>query len=164
MATYAKLSIWAINAYMDNAEARATDDASHISSVDDFNWRSVSGTTYQFDYNGETFNATYSGNSWNIVDSYRIENWDDLMIISEWLAEKHSISSINGGYRSAESFAYEWQQHNIAYQALAPWGWLSFAIPQIGVGIDRAADVDIDFGPDEGKTAIQLLISRLRNR
>jgi len=96
---------------------------------------------YSFTYNGETFIAKHSKNRWHIDDSYKITNAKDIEIICQALIEKYPILGKDyETYRTAQDMAYEWIQHNIAYNLLS----------EDNKYKDNAKDVD--FNPeDQGK-------------
>lgn len=106
---------------------------------------------YYFYYNNEVFNAEYEYDNWHITDSYRIRNHDDLVIICQVLADIHPIHGADlESYRTAEDMAYEWEQHNLAYDLL----------PDDSQWKGSAKDVDID-PPDQGKSVYQLFKDRI---
>lgn len=109
------------------------------------------GVDFAFDYGGETFYAYYTPDNWKIVDSYKITAFCDMEIICEALK---NICPIHGSdmesYREPEDMAYEWLQHNIAYEILpedVPWK-------------ERAKDVDIDPG-DQGLSLYDMIIKKM---
>ena len=100
------------------------------------------GTNFIFIYNDETFNAIYSKDNWHIIDSYKIKNAKDIMIICKSLIDIHPIhGSDMVSFRSAEDLTYEWLQHNLAYEVL----------PESNSWREHAKDVDLNPG-DQGKT------------
>ncbi len=93
-----------------------------LKSTEDINLRDVdgSGTNYMFTYNGENFSAVYTTDNWRITDSYKIENVDDMLIICEALISIHPVhGSDMQSYRTAQDMAYEWLQHDLAYELLS---------------------------------------------
>ena len=137
----------------------ATNDESRLSSVSDVQLTEGEDGEYLFDYAGETFTATYAGGSWQIQDSYKIRNENDLQIICAALSNKGPVESkVHGGYRSPESLAFEWQQHNIVYYWAAPFAGTSLA----DAAIESTWAVDLDPSVDEGKNAIQLSWDRAK--
>lgn len=109
-----------------------------------------SGSNYVFTYNGETFSAIYSEDNWQIIDSYRIDNSADMMIICQALIDEHPVHGRDMvGYRTAEDMVYEWEIHNLAYAYLGDDENLS----------NKARDVD--FNPeDQGKTLEEIYYDR----
>ena len=110
----------------------------------DINLRDTDGNgkNYLFTYDGEDFTAVYTTDNWKIYDSYKITNIEDITIICEALNSEHQVhGSDMESYRTAEDMAYEWLQHNIAYQFLSddsPWK-------------EHVRDVDLD-PKDQGKS------------
>ncbi len=109
------------------------------------------GWNYVFTYNGENFSVDYEYDNWHITDSYKIRNHDDIVIICQALADIHPIHGADlESYRTAEDMAYEWEQHNMAYNLL----------PEDSQWKGSAKDVDID-PKDQGKSMYQLFKDRL---
>jgi len=110
----------------------------------DINLRDTDGNgkNYLFTYDGEDFTAVYTTDNWKIYDSYKITNTEDITIICEALKSEHEVhGSDMESFRTAEDMAYEWLQHNIAYQFLSddsPWK-------------GHAKNVDLD-PKDQGKS------------
>lgn len=112
----------------DSSNAASTEAKSGIlSDPSDINLRDTDGNgkNYLFTYDGEDFSVVYTTDNWKIYDSYKINNTEDMTIICEALISVHQIhGSDMESYRTAEDMAYEWLQHNIAYQFLpdeSPW-------------------------------------------
>lgn len=77
------------------------------------------GKNYAFTYGDEEFSAVYTKDNWKIVDSYKIENNEDMKIICSALIEEHQVHGRDmESYRTPDDMAYEWEQHNIAYAFL----------------------------------------------
>ena len=115
-----------------------------LSSVEDIGLRAVdgSGKNYAFSYNQEEFSARYTPDNWKIVDSYKITDTDDIIIICQALSDVHSVHGRDmESFRTPEDMAFEWLQHNIAYAFLpddSPW---------------KRNAKDVDLNPaDQGKT------------
>ncbi|RKM56457.1 hypothetical protein D6853_06630 [Butyrivibrio sp. X503] len=92
-----------------------------LSSPADINLHSVDGGTknYAFTYNGTEFSAIYTADNWKVIDSYLIDNTEDITIICEALIAEHPVhGSDMQSYRTADDMAYEWEQHNLAYKFL----------------------------------------------
>ena len=92
-----------------------------LKSTADINLHSADGgkKNYVFTYNGTDFSAIYTADNWKVIDSYLIDNTEDITIICEALIAEHPIhGSDMQSYRTAEDMAYEWEQHNIAYTFL----------------------------------------------
>ena len=113
---------------LDSSVAASTEVGSGIlSNPSDINLRDADGNdkNYLFTYDGEDFSVVYTTDNWKIYDSYKINNTEDMTIICEALISVHQIhGSDMESYRTAEDMAYEWLQHNIAYQFLpdeSPW-------------------------------------------
>ncbi|MBR0085067.1 MAG: hypothetical protein IJL97_00810, partial [Lachnospiraceae bacterium] len=69
------------------------------------------GSNYTFTYGEEIFTAIYTTDNWKIIDSYRIDNSDDMKIICEALIAEHPVhGSDMQSYRTPEDMAYEWIQ------------------------------------------------------
>ena len=108
------------------------------------------GSHYSFIYDGMEFTAVYTEDNWKIIDSYRVPDINDMIIICEALIAEHPIHGADFvSYRTADDMAFEWMQHNAAY-AILPEGseWLS-----------HAKDVDLDPN-DQGKTFIEIYEDR----
>lgn len=107
-------------------------------------------TNYTFTYRNETFIATYIPDNWNIKDSYKITNYNDIVIICEELIKVHKVhGSDMKSYRTATDMAYEWLQHNIAYSLL----------PEGNSFKQNAKDVDLD-PKDQNKTLKEMYEER----
>lgn len=108
------------------------------------------GQGYVFSYGGEEFSAYFGPYSWKVYDSYRIANHNDIVIICQALLDEHPVLGSDWeSQRTAEDMAYEWEQHNLAYNVLpadSPWR-------------DDAKDVDLD-PDDQGKSVDELYESR----
>lgn len=108
------------------------------------------GYGYVFYYGGEEFAASFDAYSWRIYDSYRITNHDDIVIICQALLDEHPVYGRDWeSLRTAEDMAFEWEQHNLAYQVL----------PEDSHWRDDAKDADLD-PDDQGKTFIEMYESR----
>ena len=107
--------------------------------------------SYTFTYDGTAFTAVYTPDNWKIIDSWRITDNTDMIIICEALMAVHPIHGADlVSYRDAEDMAYEWEQHNIAYLLLpddSPWKM-------------NAKDVDIN-PADQGKSVYELYQDRI---
>lgn len=128
-------------------------DASLLSSPDDIGLHDTdgNGVDYIFSYGGEEFFALYEPDNWHITDSYKIEDEDDILLICQALISVHPIHSADmQSYRAAEDMAFEWHQHNLAYNHL----------PDSSEWKSNAKDVDLD-SKDEGKGLFSFLIDRL---
>lgn len=105
---------------------------------------------YSFIYKNETYYAVYTTDNWKIIDSYKITNTQDIIVICSKLIEIHQVHGKDMvSYRTPEDMAYEWLQHNIAYQVLPddnPWK-------------DNAKDVDLD-PKDQGKNLAEIYEDR----
>lgn len=113
-----------------------------LSSPEDINLTDTGdGKNYTFTYGDEEFSAIYTEDNWKIIDSYKISNVDDNLIICQALIDEHPIHGSDlVSYRTAEDMAYEWLQHNIAYEIL----------PDDNSMKSHAKDVDLD-PQDQGK-------------
>ncbi|PWJ10807.1 acid shock protein [Ruminococcus flavefaciens] len=128
-------------------------DASLLSSPDDIGLHDTdgNGVDYIFSYGGEEFYALYEPDNWHITDSYKIEDEDDILLICQALISVHPIHSADmQSYRAAEGMAFEWHQHNLAYNHL----------PDSSEWKSNAKDVDLD-SKDEGKGLFNFLMDRL---
>ena len=109
------------------AESAAEENAGSLSSADDINLHAVdeTGRNYIFLYNHEEFSARYTEDNWKIVDSYKITNTDDMMIICQALLDLRPVHGRDmKSIRTAEDMTFEWLQHNLAYEFLpedSPW-------------------------------------------
>lgn len=104
------------------------------------------GTNYTFQYDGETYNAIYTPDNWKIIDSYKITCEADMIIICTALASIHPVRGSDGeSLREPWDMAYEWVQHNIAYNIL----------PDGDKWKDNAKDVDIN-PADQNKSLYEM--------
>ena len=118
-----------------------------LSSIDELKLHDVDGnnTSFEFYYDGETYTAQYTPDNWKIVDSYKIRNSADMLLICEALIE---INPLHGrdmvSYRVPEEMVDEWMQHNLAYDMFKDNAAL------------RARAKDVDLNPDDqGKNIIE---------
>lgn len=110
------------------------------------------GTEYEFLYNGQFFEAEYTAEpeNWKIIDSYKITDKSDMILICKALSDFHPIhGSDYESYRTPEDMAYEWEQHNLAFKLL----------PEGNSWRENAKDVDLD-PEDQGKGIYELFKSR----
>lgn len=108
------------------------------------------GKNYTFVYNGETFEAVYTPDHWKIIDSYRITNTTDILLICTALRDEHPVHGADmTSYREASDMAYEWAQHNLAFQLLSDSSPLK----------EHAKDVDLDPN-DQGKSMYEIFTDR----
>lgn len=106
---------------------------------------------YTFIYKNETFNAIYTTDNWKIVDSYKINKKEDMIVICSALIEKHPVHGKDMvSYRTPEDMAYEWQQHNLIY----------YMLPEGHEFKDNAKDVDLD-PADQGKAMLEMYEDRI---
>ncbi len=115
-----------------------------LASTEDIELSDVDGAgkDYIFYYAGDAFEAHYTKDNWKVINSYRITNEQDITIICRALSDEHPIPGKDGeSVRTAEDMAYEWVQHNLAYEML----------PQDSAWKENARDVDIN-PRDQGKT------------
>lgn len=118
---------------------------------EDIKLSSADGTNYTFVYRKETFTAVHSTDNWRIVNSYKITNKADMIVICEALSDEHKIHGKDMvSYRTPEDMAYEWEQHNLLY----------FMLPEGHSLKNRAKDVDIN-PADQGKTLQQMYEDRI---
>lgn len=137
-------------------ESSATEEtASLLTSAEDIGIYDADGMgcNYIFTYGGEEFHALCEPDNWQITDSYKIDNTDDILIICQALTDIHPVPGSDGiSFRTPEDMAYEWVQHNIAFQLL----------PVDSPLKNSAKDVDLDSN-DQGKSAYQMLMERLQD-
>ena len=104
---------------------------------------------YEFSYDGINFSCVYTPDNWTIYNSYLVRNSKDMELICEALSDIHPIHGADMvSYRTPQDMAYEWLQHNIAYELLPE---SSFK--------QSAKDVDLD-PADQGKSLEELYRSR----
>ena len=130
----------------------AEEEKGLLTSAEDIHLTDADGweTNYSFEYGGETYSAVYTPDNWKIIDSYRIINTNDMKIICRALIEVNPIhGSDMQSYRTAEDLAYEWTQHNIAYELL----------PEDSEWKSHAKDVDLN-PEDQDKGLYELFLSR----
>ena len=124
--------------------AAEPEESGKLSSVEDVGLYAVdeTGKNYAFSYNQEEFLARYTPDNWKIVDSYKITDTDDIVIICQALLDVHPVHGRDmESFRTPEDMAFEWLQHNVAYAFLpddSPWK-------------QNAKDVDLN-PADQGKT------------
>ena len=123
-----------------------------LSSSADINLRNPSGDgkNYVFNYGEAEFTAITWEEHWKIIDSYKIENTTDMVYICQALIDVYPVHGVDMvSYRTADDMAYEWVQHNLAYEYL----------PEDNTWRNKAKDVD--FNPeDQGKTFIDIYEER----
>ena len=137
------------------AETAVTKPASLLSSPEDIDLRDTDGdeTNYTFTYNGEDFEAVYTPDNWHITDSYRITDPADIALICQALSDIHPIPDKDReGYRTADDLAYEWLEHNKAYDML----------PDSSEWKDSVKSVDLD-PDDQGRSFMDMAMDRLNN-
>ena len=124
--------------------AAEAENSGKLSSVDDIGLHAVdeTGKNYAFSYHQEEFLAQYTPDNWKIIDSYKITDTDDIVIICQALSDVHPVHGRDmESFRTPEDMAFEWLQHNIAYAFLpddSPW---------------KRSAKDVDLNPaDQGKT------------
>ena len=133
---------------------QVTESLSLLKSADDIMLRDTDGQgiNFCFEYDNETFSAFWKTDKWQIIDSYKIENEDDIKIICEALRNVHQVQNAErNGFRTAEDMAYEWVQHNLAYEML----------PDDSGYKDNAKDVDLN-PDDQGKSLYDLFVDRIK--
>jgi len=102
------------------------------------------GKNYSFTYGGMSFNAYFNGESWTIYDSYRVTAESDMKIICQALIDVHPVLGRDRqSYRTADDMAYEWMQHNIAFEY----------VPRESRWYEHAKDVNLD--PDDQGRSIE---------
>jgi hypothetical protein len=105
---------------------------------------------YVFEYNGEQFTAYFDGSSWRVYDSYRVSSHGDIVIICQALINEHPVYGSDWeSLRTADDMAYEWEQHNLAYNLL----------PEDNHWRNDAKDVDLN-PEDQGKSFPEIYESR----
>ena len=138
----------AVESKINEAEESASSADGILSSTADIGLydKDGAGKNYAFTYNGEIFDAYYNGESWTIYNSYKITVLSDMTIICQALSDVHPILGRDRqSYRTADDMAYEWMQHNIAYEYL----------PADSHWHDKARDVNLD--PDDQGRSIEEL-------
>jgi len=126
--------------------------AGELSSVDDVALVPTDdyGCGYTFSYGGEEFTAYFDTYSWRVYDSYKITNHSDIVTICQALINEHPVYGADWeSWRTADDMAYEWEQHNLAWQML----------PANSHWRDDAKDVDLN-PDDQGKSFRDLYESR----
>lgn len=136
-----------------SSETSASDDSSvaaTLGSPAEIGLTSEDDVHFTFSYNKEIFQAVFITDTWKIIDSYKITNSADLVIICRALTEKHPVPTPDrSGERTPEDLAYEWEQHNLAYTLL----------PEGAKWKNNAKDVDLN-PEDQGKNIINYVIER----
>lgn len=130
----------------------AEEEKGLLTSAEDIHLNDVDGweTNYSFEYSGETYSAVYTPDNWKIIDSYKITSEADMVIICGALANIHPVHGSDGeSYRTPEDMAYEWVQHNIAYDIL----------PDDNSWKANAKDVDIN-PADQNKSLYEMYKSK----
>ena len=136
---------YAANMYFEASAGSAptlseTDFTVNFDSSDDY------ADNYSFTYGDETFLVHYTpylGGDWKIVDSFKITNRADMVIICEKLLKINQVEGRITQYRTAKDMADEWEIHNQGYKIAKS---LSMAS-----AVERLKDVDLD-KKDQGKT------------
>lgn len=135
-----------------DAAVTAKESPRLLSDTEDICLTDTGGENYTFLYGTEQYTAIYTPDNWKIIDSYKIRNKPDMIIICEALIAVHPIHGRDyESWRTAEDCAYEWEQHNIAYDML----------PETSKW--RANTKDVDINPeDQGKSFLDMASDRLR--
>lgn len=116
--------------------------SSKLSSKEDLDLESHGGGDYTFQYADEEYEAEFDTDTWTIRNSYRIKNSGDILLICEALSEEHPVPGRDReSYRTPKDMAFEWEQHNLAYDQLPKGNYWS----------ESAKNVDLD-PDDQGKT------------
>lgn len=129
-----------------------SDKVQALKSTKDIQLFDVDGNSknYEFKYNNETYTAEYTKDNWHINNSYKITDEQDIIIICQALIDEHKIHGKDMvSYRTAEDMAYEWLQHNTAYELL----------PEDNSWKNNAKDVDLD-PADQGRGLIDMYNAR----
>ena len=109
------------------------------------------GANYVLEYGDKVLDVYYQPDVWSVYESYLITDHDDLVTICRMLIDEHPIhGSDYESYRTAEDMAYEWEQHNYAYELLpadSPWR-------------ESVSNVDLD-PEDQGKSLRELYKDRM---
>ena len=101
---------------------------------------------YVFNYDGSEFTAIFNGFSWKVCNSYKITNHNDILMICQALLNEHPVYGSDWeSFRTAEDMAFEWEQHNLAYELL----------PDDSHWREDAKDADLD-PDDQGKNFIEM--------
>lgn len=140
------------NIYVEADENEVTNEDDILIDVLEINMHDTdgNGTNFIFDYKDNQYTAIYSEDNWRIIDSYKIKNRSDIIKICETLLDIHRIHGKDMiSYRTAEDMAYEWIQHNIAYEIL----------PEESKWRENAKDVDLD-PQDQGRSFREMYEAR----
>lgn len=112
------------------------------------------GSNYALEYGDKVLDVYYEPDVWSVHDSYLVTDHDDLVAICQLLINEHPIhGSDYVSYRTAVDMAYEWHQHNYAYQLLpedSPWR-------------ESVSNVDLD-PEDQGRSLRELYETRVEDR
>ena len=109
------------------------------------------GANYVLEYGDEVLEVYYQPDIWSVYGSYRVTDHDDLVAICQMLIDEHPIhGSDYESYRTAEDMAYEWEQHNYAYELL----------PADSLWRESVSNVDLD-PEDQGKSLRELYKDRM---
>ncbi len=133
-------------------DEKANPSTGLLSSPSDINLTATDsqGKNYTFSYDGEEYKAIYTKDNWQIVDSYKIGNEDDMVIICQALIDEKPIHGKDMvSFRTAEDMAYEWDIHNFAYMILSEDDPIR----------KKAKDVDFDL-EDQGRDFEEFYYSR----
>ena len=118
----------------------------------EFELKELGDRQYSFNYGGEEFSVGLYfpvGCDWQIVDSYKIGNRADMVIICEALLREQKISGCITRYRTARDMADEWEIHNRGYGYVKDLSYMASAA-------NRLKNVDLD-KKDQGKTFADFL-------
>jgi hypothetical protein len=109
------------------------------------------GASYALEYGDLVLEVYYQPDVWSVYESYRVTDHDDLVAICQMLIDEHPIhGSDYESYRTAEDMAYEWEQHNYAYELL----------PADSLWRESVSNVDLD-PEDQGKSLRELYKDRM---
>lgn len=118
--------------------------------VDNIVINKIDESNYEFLYKNDTFKVYYMTDIWKIYNSYKITNTFDIKKICQSLIDIHPIHGRDMiSYRTADDMAYEWVQHNLAYEIL----------PEGNSFRNSAKDVDLD-PRDQGKSLVEIYEDR----
>ncbi len=140
-----------------SAAACVSSDVAQIASSDEAHITDITlictdnkGKNYTFLYDGSEYSAIYTTDNWKILDSYTINDEDDMLAICQALIDEHPVHGRDMvSFRTAEDMVYEWEMHNMAY----------FFLPDDDPMKKKARDVDFD-PKDQGRTFEKIYYDR----
>ena len=140
------------NITTNSIETTNSEENGILKTIKDIKLRDLDGkkSNYLFTYKDEEYKAIYTKDNWKIINSYKIQNENDIAIICQALIDIHPIHGRDmKSYRKIDDLVFEWLQHNLMY----------YILPEDNTWKNNAKDVDLD-PADQGKNLNEIYESR----